>query len=273
MKRCVTTAAFVVLCLATLRADLTFVQTMTFEGPMAAMMPSNEPMTMTTYVKGTRSRTDMKMMGMSMSSITDVRAKQVTLLNHAEKTAQVLSTATPLVNPNTPMPSFDVSFKTTGQTREIDGVSTNEHVFTVAMNMGEMSGGQMPPEAAQMMKDVRLVMNGSIWIAKGGPGSAEYMAFQKAAVDANLSAMLGSILGGQPGKSAGGLDKVFAAISEAPGLPYLTEISMSVEGTGPMVDMMKQQMSGMKMIQKTTKITTDAISDDLFTVPADYTKK
>jgi len=61
-----------------------------------------------------------------------------------------------------------------------------------------------------------------------------------------------------------------AAASSAPGLPYLTEITMTMEGTGPMVDAMKQ-MGPMKMIQKLSSVSTDAIADDLFKIPEGYT--
>jgi hypothetical protein len=54
-----------------------------------------------------------------------------------------------------------------------------------------------------------------------------------------------------------------------PGLPYLTEITMEFQGTGPMVDMMKQ-MGPMKMVQKISSVSTAPLADDLFTIPADY---
>ena len=60
-----------------------------------------------------------------------------------------------------------------------------------------------------------------------------------------------------------------AGFAEAPGIPYLTELTLTVEGSGPMVDMMKK-MGEMKMISRVTSVTTDALADTLFKVPEDY---
>jgi hypothetical protein len=270
MKRILVTLVVFVLCLVPLRADLTFTQTMTMEGPMAAAT-AGKPMVVVTRIKGKKARTDMDVMDTKMSTLTDLATKEILLINHKERTVQALNPTTPAA---ADMPKMDIAitFKATGQSKPIDGVACDEHAFKMSFGFAEMSGKQMPPEAAEMMKDVRMLMDGSIWIAKGGPGAAEYVAFQKAAVDANLASALAGLLGGGQ-QARGGMDKLMAAVSEAPGLPYLTEISMSVEGTGPMVEMMKTQMTGMRLIQKTTAVTTDAVSDDLFNVPADYTRK
>jgi hypothetical protein len=61
-----------------------------------------------------------------------------------------------------------------------------------------------------------------------------------------------------------------SAAASAPGLPYLTEIAMSFEGTGPMVEAMKQ-MGPMKMVQRISSVSTDPIADDVFRVPEGYT--
>jgi hypothetical protein len=68
---------------------------------------------------------------------------------------------------------------------------------------------------------------------------------------------------------AGGFDRLMSTFSGGSGLPYLTEMSMSFEGTGPMVEMMKQ-VGAMKMTNKVTDVSTASLADDLFAVPADY---
>jgi hypothetical protein len=272
MKRCLVTLGVFVLCLVPLHADLTFTQTMTIEGgPMAAMM-KDKPIVIVTRVKGTKARNDLDASGMKMTSITDVAAKQVTLLNHQEKTAQVLSETSPAATADAPKLDVKVDFKATGQSKAIDGAECAEHAFKIIVGLAEMSGGKVPKEAAEMLKDTRVVMDGSIWLAKSGPGAAEYIAFQKAAVEGGLAAALAAMLGGgQP--AGGGMDKLMTTIAGAPGLPYLTEINMGVEGTGPMVEVVKQQIAGMKLVQKLSGINTDPVSDDQFKVPADYTVK
>lgn len=268
MKRFLAMLVVLVLCLVPLHADLTFTQTTTIEGPMAAMM-AGKPMVMVTRIKGKKARVDMEIMDRKISSLTDLATKEITVLDHVEKTAQPMNAMTPA---SSEMPNLDVevSFKATGQSRPIDGVVCDEHAFKMSFGFGEMMGGKAPPEAAEMMKGMKMVMDGSIWIAKGGPGAAEYVAFQKAAVDAKLTSVLAGLMGGQ---NRAGLDKLMAAVSEAPGLPYVTEIAIAVDGQGPMVEMMKKQLTGMKLIQKTSSVSTDAVGDELFKVPADYAVK
>jgi hypothetical protein len=206
-------------------------------------------------------------MGRSTVMLTDLSAKQMIMLNDLDKTARVVDAASPAVPAGTPMPDMDVSFKPTGLKRTIENLSCDEYAIGMTMNMANMAGNaQTPPELAQMLQDLRVIMSGSTWIAKEGPGVAEFTAFQKASAAANMTSAISGAMGG----SNNGLDKVMAASASAQGLPYLTEMTMNVEGTGQIVEMLKQ-MGAMKISNKVTAISTEALSDDLFKVPAGYT--
>lgn len=268
MTRFVPLLAMVLLCAAPAHADVTVTQTITIEGPMAQMMTGGAPR-MVTHIKGLQSRTNVEVMNQTIATITDLATQQVIFLNGATRTAQVVMPGTrpaPGAPPVT-MPKIAMSFKSTGRTQEIEGARCEEHAFTMTMNMAEAgASGQMPPEALAAMKDVRMAMSGSVWIATSGPGVADYVRFQKLATDAN---MVAALTGMQPGGQPGGLEQLIAASSAAPGLPYLSEMTMTFEGSGKMVEMMKQ-MGPIKMTQRTTAVSTDALSDDLFQVPGDY---
>jgi hypothetical protein len=67
-----------------------------------------------------------------------------------------------------------------------------------------------------------------------------------------------------------GMDKMMKAMTSVNGLAYLTEMTMSMEGSGPMADMMRQ-MGPMKMTTKTSSVSPTPISDDLLKVPEGYT--
>lgn len=263
MRRWIATAGIAALCIAPLRADVTVTQTTTIEGGAADAMQGATPK-MVMRIKGTKMRTDVEAMGQKTIVIVDVATKQTMLLDAATKTAHVMS-AEAMAGFQGAMPKMEATFTATGQTRTIEGAQCSEHTFTMKMDMGEMGmGGQMPPEAAAMMKDVHMTVAGSTWIATSGPGTADYIALQKAAV----AAQMGSVMTGM-GQQKGGFDKLLAAAASAPGLPYLSEITTGFAGTGPMVQMM-QKMGAMKITQKVTSVSTDAIADDLFIVPADY---
>ena len=202
-----------------------------------------------------------------MSVITDLVTKQVITLMPNTKTAMV-TTADSVAAGGAPiaMPKIDTSLKPTGKSQTIEGVVCDEHTFTMVMDMASMAGAQMPPEAAEMLKGVKMAMNGSIWVAKSAPGVAEIMAFNKAALSSGLAR------GGERHEAgpAGGMDQLMNAAASAPGIPYLTEMTMEMQGEGPMVEAMKQ-MGAMKMIQKVSSVSTETIPDAMFQLPEGYT--
>jgi hypothetical protein len=141
------------------------------------------------------------------------------------------------------------------------------------MNMGAMvsGGSSLPPEAATILKDVFLRITGSTWVAREAPGAADYLAFQKVAARAAVSAL--SRMSSSSGGSSplpGGMERLVTGFPEAPGIPYLTELTTAVEGTGQFVALL-QGMAQMKITSKVTGVSTDAISADAFTVPQGYT--
>jgi hypothetical protein len=54
------------------------------------------------------------------------------------------------------------------------------------------------------------------------------------------------------------------------GIAYLSEVEVSLEGTAPIIEMLKQ-LATMKLTNKVTEMSVTPIADDLFVVPADYT--
>ena len=264
MRRWLATAGIAALCMAPLGADVTITQSTSFEGGMMAAATQGATPKMVMRIKGTKMRTDFELMGQNTVTIVDVVSRQVIILDAAKKTAQIITPEAAKVPGE--MPKIDASFKATGQSKTIEGAQCDEHTFTMKMDMSEMgASGQMPPEAAAMMKDVQMMIAGNVWVAKSGPGTADYVALQKAAIAANMA----GALTGAGGRTPGGMEKMLAAAASAPGLPYLSEINTSFSGTGPMVQML-QQSGAMKITQKVTSVSTDAIPDDMFTVPEGY---
>lgn len=269
MKRWLATLAVFAVCTAAVHADVTVVQTTTIEGGMAAMAGQAMSPKTTTRIKGMKSRNDVDAQMVQISTIADLSSKEVILLRPDQKTAQIL---TPGANgaktaPPAGTPSMDASMTPTGKSQVIDGVKCEEYAFSTTINMADMNpGGAMPPEAAEMMKGVKMVMKGSLWVAKDVPGAADYIAFQKAASSVDV----GAVMSAASGMSMPGMDKLMKSMTGLSGMAYLTEMTMNVEGTGQFAEMM-QQMGPMKITTKVTSITTDPISDDVFKVPEGYT--
>ena len=279
MKRWLTTFVAVLVCSAALRADVTIVQTTKVEGGMASMAASagagNMSPKMTTRLKGSKTRTDVETGPVTVSSVLDLTTKQLIILRPDQKTATIVSVVPPAsktpageaapANPNVPL-KVDGTVTPTGKSQVLDGFKCDEYTFTTRMNMGEMTGQQVPPEAAAMMQGVTMLMEGSMWVAKDVPGAAEYLAFQKAASSGEMAAAAM----GASGVSIPGMEKLMKAMSAVQGLAYLTEMTINIEGTGQIADMMKQ-MGPMKVTTRVNSITSDAVSEDLFKVPEGYT--
>lgn len=267
MKQCLTTMVLAALCSASMQADVTITQIMSVDGAAAAGIAGSQMPRIVTRIKGMKSRTDIDVMGQTISAITDVAAGQVIVLQTATKTALIISPASIAAGgPPITVPDMTVTFKPTGQARSLEGMACEEHSVGLSFNLADVGApAQVPPEAAAMMKDVRILANGSIWFAKSAPGAADFMAFQKAAADSKLMSALTAM---SPAPS-GGMDRLWAALQSVPGLPCLSEMSLTFEGTGPMVDMMKQK-GPVRVLQKTASVSTDPLADDVFTVPADY---
>ena len=124
-----------------------------------------------------------------------------------------------------------------------------------------------------MLKGVFVRITGSTWVAKEGRGAAEYAVFQKAAAKAAMSALsrppagaTGAALTSIPS----GMERLVTGFPEAQGVPYLTELSTAVEGSGQFVALL-QGMAQMKITSKVTSLSTEPIAADAFTVPEGYT--
>jgi hypothetical protein len=271
MKRGLTTLALFVLGSAGLLADVTVTTTTKMEGgPMAGMMTS--PPQTVTRIRGNKQRTDMSVMGQTFSTIIDLDAKQLIVLRADNHTAQIVpfdaAAAAGSTKPSMTLPKIDGSLEPTGRTQSIGGVSCDEYRFRMTVDMANAGMAQMPPEVAQAMKDLKMLMKGSVWMAKDVPGAAEYMAFQKAMSKANIVIPSVGRMGGAG--SAGGVDRLSRLFTGNEGLAYMTEMEMSVEGSDPMVAMMNQTMAGMHVTNQVTNVSVAKIADDAFTVPADY---
>jgi hypothetical protein len=275
MRRWFLAAAVALMCVVRVSADLTLTTSTSVEGGMAAAAGGPPMPKIVTRIKGTKARTDIDMNGTTSSTLVDLASKQMIMLRHDEKTAQTIdpSAAAPGGKPGMAMPKIDTSVKATGQKRDINGVPCAEYAITMTMDMSSMGGrADMPPEASAMFKGLTMKMSGSAWVAKDAPGAAEYATYQAAAAKVAIGALAGGGGAGSGGLGGGlpqGLEKLIAGFAEAPGIPYLTELTMSMSGNNQIAAMMNQ-MGQMKIISRVTDVSTAALADALFVVPADY---
>jgi hypothetical protein len=143
-----------------------------------------------------------------------------------------------------------------GQTKEILGRQCRGYTVELTIPM-TMAG-----------ETIVMRMSGPAWIATDGPGVAELRAVQKAFSDVGLST---SLLAGAQGPQGKGMAEATKVLSEA-GVVMEQEYQMTLEGTGPMAQMMSQ-IGSVALTTKVTAISTDPIPDSKFALPEGYTKK
>jgi hypothetical protein len=291
MTRWSVTPLVIAVCSAVLHADVTIVQKATVEEGVKAAKgdPVSSP-TVTIRIKGMIGRTDVD----RVSTIVDAATREVIVLDHARKTARI---STPGAPPSSGATSKrdggrtiimkDGGVKATGKTQTIDGLTCDEYAFTASVSALEVGPvGEMPAvTAARERRDERLVgpdlasagsveevlrgapslvVKGSVWASKDAPGFAEYHEYQNALARANLL----PIAMGASGSSLGYSEKLTKALQGVQGLPVLTRIVLSFEGTDQIG--MARRIGDTTITTKALSVKTDAIGGDAFKVPEGY---
>jgi hypothetical protein len=274
MRRLAGTLLIAALAVAPIAADLTIVTVTTIEGAMMAGTPGGVTPKVVVRISGTKSRMDVDTGDQVVTTISDSATNQAYVLRSEDKTAILVPTdAAPADGSTAALSTVEATVRPTGQKRDIDGQACDE--YTVAMklplaSLAAAGGSALPPEAAAMLKEVTLGITGSIWTAKDAPGAAEYAAFQK--TTSQLATAMGRRLpgpGAAPTAIPAGLDRLLTGFPEAAGIPYLSELTTKLEGTGQLVALM-QQMGQMTIVGKVSSISTEAVSTDIFNVPEGY---
>jgi len=246
--------ALVLACLAVVAApafaDVTLKMTMSTSGGPVAM-----EMSTVTYIKGMKMRSDVQGMNQDMSMFVDVAAKQQVMVNNVTKEVQDLGAA--LASMPMSFGEMTVSVKPSGQTKTILGTTCAGFTVQVAMPMTIMD------------ETLTMSMSGVVWIAKEGPGVAEYQAFTKAAAAAGV--MAGPM---SQGPQAKGLAQMQAAFAEN-GVPLEQDMQMSITGSGERAQMMAQMMSkgAMRTTTTVTAISVEAIPAEMLVMPGGAVKK
>jgi hypothetical protein len=249
MKRPLFVLAALVLSAAAASADVTV--TMTVSGSAAQIAING---TTTSWAKGTKFRVDTEMSGQSLTILSDSATKQQWKIDHATKQIEPFDV-------NTTVAALPVSFgeakaavTPNGQTKEILGRQCQGYTVEVTVPL-TLAG-----------ETIVMKMSGPAWIAKDGAGVAEFRAAQKAFSDLGMPTSL--LAQGPQAKGFAEVNKVLVAV----GVVMEQENQMTLEGTGPMAQMMSQ-MGSMTFTTRVTAITADPIPDSKFALPEGYTKK
>ncbi len=214
--------------------------------------------TSTTYIKGLKMRGDTTAGKKNLSTIFDVDAQKMYILDVEDKEAKVWDMAafasklSATVSPE----GMQASMTPNGQTKTVSGQNTEGYDINIVV----------PTVVAGMEMTIRLT--GTTWIAKGAPGSADYSGFYQGAADKGWIFSDPRAAEGAPGQ-ARAMAQMYTEFARTGGIPYETLMDVKPEGGGAMGGLMAK-VGGMQTTTTTDSVDTAPIADDLFVVPADY---
>ena len=255
MIRTLCTTAVVALLAAPAVADVTVISQVTGKG-LGKAAESQSIM----YIKGLKMRTDSTLGDTPTTMIIDIETQKFISINHKKKEAQVFGMAEFRHDIDKVMKGgqAQASLKPNGQKREIAGKSCDGYDMAVST-----------PMAIGQDTEMRMVMTGPVFIAKGVPGSADYAKFHLAAAEKGFIMSDPRAARGAP-QQAKGQTELYKAIADTGGIPYYMEMGMKIEGSGPMAGMMNKMMGGSAFSNTVTAVSTDAVAGDKFDIPAGY---
>ncbi len=133
-------------------------------------------MTMTTYIKGNKMRTDTVMGDSTRTMIFDVDAQRLYSFDSKKKEADAwdMKAFGASLQSSVDTSGMKTSIKPNGQTKQLAGKAASGYDMELTMpaTMGGKDGMKMT-----------VVLTGPIWIVKGAPGTEEYLSFYKGAVE------------------------------------------------------------------------------------------
>ena len=240
-------------------ADLTIKQTTNGKG-----LGFSGQMNGTTYIKGSKMRTDTVDGDKTQSMIFDLDAQKMYVFDSKKKEADVWDMAVfaAEISKTVDVSAMKATFTPNGQTRQIGGQTA--YGYDLEISMPAPMGGNK-----DMMMTV--TMTGTTWVVKDAPGTAEYARFYTTAAEKGWIFSDPRAAKGSPGQ-ARAMTEMYKQFAEAGGIPYESEMQMKMSGGGPGNPLggLLARMGNMSMATTVQSVETGALADDLFAPPPGY---
>ncbi len=256
MTRALAAAVLAVAIAAPAYADVTLKQTSTGKG-----LGMSGTTNATTFIKGSKMRTDTVLGDKTQSIIFDLDAQKMYMFESKKKDADVYDMAafSKEIGVNVDSSNMKVSMKPNGQTKQIAGLATTGYDLEIIV-----------PASMAGNKDMKMTitMSGPLWIAKGAPGTADYTGFYKAAVEKGWIFSNPQVAKAQPGQ-AKAMAEMYNQLAAAGGIAYESDMQMKMSGDGPLAALFSK-MGNVSFTNTITSVETGTLADDLFAPPAGY---
>lgn len=236
--------------------DVTIKQTVSGKGLIAAGAGAS-----TTYIKGMKMRTETDVRGTVMTTIFDVENQKMYVFDSKKKTADVwdMQAFAQELGKSVQPGEMRASVKPNGQKKEIGGKPASG--YDLSISVPALLGGEGGME-------MTVNLRGPMWIVKGAPGADDYMNFYKGAAEKGWIFSDPRAAKGSPGQ-AKAMAEMYRLLATTGGMPYETDMTITVTGEGPMAAMMAR-MGGMEMTSVVNSVDTSKLDDALFQPPAGY---
>jgi hypothetical protein len=237
-------------------ADVTITATQQGKGMMAKLMAGEA----VTRIKGGKMRGDSSSSDGATSTLIDLDAQRMAVLDHKAKEATVTdlgelqASMGKMTNNN-----IKATVTPTGRRQEVAGRACDEHKMDMTV-----------PAFADPSSPIMVNTSGPFCIVKDSPGKADYAAFYLKAAEK------GFIIAGDPRQAkaqpgqARSMTEVYRQMARL-GVPYLIDLDFKMGGEGPMGALMGRL--GFGFTSTVTRVSVEPIPDALMAVPADYKVK
>lgn len=220
----------------------------------------------TVYIKGLKMRTEQQIKGDKVISILDVENQKMIQLDAKKKQAEVFDLSKVAAQMQQIGASdVKISVTPTGAKENVLGGSCDQYDMkvVVSVDMGGAGG------AGGMDMSADVVIKGTACMVKGAPGAQDYERFYNAMAEKGMFFGDPRAAEAQPGQQKG-MTELYRQMAEK-GVAYHSDLNIGFEGSG----MMAKMMSKMSFDTETTvkSVSTDTLSDDLFTVPSGWKVK
>ena len=237
-------------------ADVTITATQKGKGMMASAMTGEA----VTRIKGGKMRGDSSSGDAPTTTLIDLDAQTMAVLNHKAKEATVtnlgeLQASMGKITNN----NVKATVTPTGRRQEVAGRGCDEYQMEMTV-----------PAFADPSSPIMVTTSGPFCIVKDSPGKADYAAFYLKAAEK------GFIVSGDPRQAkaqpgqAKSMTELYRQMARL-GVPYLVELDIKMGGEGPMGMMMGRL--GFGFTSTVTRVSVDTIPDAMMAVPADYKVK
>lgn len=215
----------------------------------------------TTYIKGMKMRSDAEARGTVLTTIFDVENQKMYIFDSKKKSADVwdMQAFSRELAKSVQTGEMKASVKPNGAKKDVAGKTATGYDLetSVPATIGGEGGMAMT-----------VTLHGPMWIVKGAPGTRDYVAFYKAAAEKGWIFSDPRAAKGSPGQ-AKAMAEMYRLLASTGGVPYQTEMTISITGEGPMASIMAR-MGGMSMTSTVQSVDTTALDDALFAPPAGY---